>query len=45
MIASFDFLRALSASALKVVADQPEADPRLATRKPEDPKKEIDELL
>jgi hypothetical protein len=33
------------ASALKVVADQPEPDPRLATRKPENPKKEIDGVL
>jgi len=30
-------LRVLCASALKIVADQPQADPRLATQNPEDP--------
>jgi len=39
MIFSFNFLGALRASALKIVADQLQADPRLATLKPNDPRK------
>jgi len=39
MIFSFNFLGALRASALKIVADQLQADPRLAALKPDDPSK------